>query len=156
MTDGSGRPVTVKALVVLGLLSGVVGILSGYALIADPSGEGLGLSTGLLDGLPVGDFSLVGLLLSTAFGVVPLVAAAGLLTMRGPAVLRSLSAWSRHHWAWTGTVAVAVTELIWMTVEAFLIGLFGITVFWSFFQLAVLVVARHPDVRRFYALARER
>jgi len=54
------------------------GFYTGLALILDPSGKALGISTSLLDKTPVKDFLLVGLFTFLIFGIFPLVAVIGL------------------------------------------------------------------------------
>ncbi|WP_152043299.1 hypothetical protein [Salinigranum salinum] len=120
----------------IGLLGflGVRGVLGGGQFVLVPSGELIGLSTGLLASTPLDDFFLPGVVLLIGLGVVPLAAAYGLY--RGEA------------WAWLVVVAVGVGLLVWVFVEGIVVG-FGerLQVLNAVQALVMLLLAAHPTVR---------
>ncbi len=150
MIHGS-RPGTVKAVIGLELFNGFMGLASGLALMSAPSGASLGLNTDVLEGLPISDFFLVGIFLLVGFGICPLIAAWGLITKSDMALARPMKKISLRHWAWTGALAISAVEIIWMSIEVVLIGVFPFTYVWLIMQMLIIVVLSMGNVRRYYA-----
>lgn len=106
---GSGRrPAGLHALAAALLFQGVSGIGGGIGLIADPSGEAMGIPATWLRGSPFADYLVPGLVLVTLLGIAPLVVAAGL--------------WRRREWSWVASVLVGGALLVWLAVEIAVIG----------------------------------
>lgn len=129
-----GRPLTTWLLVaVLGQLS-VRATVGGVALVVAPDGAIGGLSTAPLQGTPMADFLVPGLVLFVVFGVGSAVACYALLT--------------RHGWAWVGSLAIGVALVVWIAVEV-VVGFDRPTVLLNLATSAViLALAIHPSVRR--------
>jgi hypothetical protein len=87
---------------------GVSGLVGGFALLADPSGDALGLPLSWLDGTPFVDYWMPGLILLSALGLFPLLVAWGL--------------WKRRPQAWLGSLIVGGSLTVWIAVEILLIG----------------------------------
>ncbi|MDO1481566.1 hypothetical protein HND73_23605 [Rhodococcus ruber] len=73
--DGVRKLATVVVLMVLG----ASGLLSGTALVSDPSGATLGLDTGMLPSWHTWDYRLSGTIVLVALGIAPLVCVAALV-----------------------------------------------------------------------------
>lgn len=76
----------------------------------------------VLPRLPVPDYTLPGLFLFIVMGVFPLLLTFGLIRLPAWNRADSLSAWSRHYWAWTGSVGVGIVLVVWLAVQGYLIG----------------------------------
>ncbi|MBO1031229.1 hypothetical protein IPV09_07745 [Tessaracoccus sp. SD287] len=96
------------ALVLLLFLGGG-GLYGGILMLGDTSGGSLGLTMELLPDWYSSDYRWPGLLLVSAFGIVPLVTA-GLVV-------------ARHRWAWALVAAVGTFVLGWMVAQVLMIGL---------------------------------
>ncbi len=148
------RPGALKALVVIMIVFAFVGFMSGYGLLASPSGEGLGLPIDLLEDAPVGDFTLVGLFFVAFYGVLPALAAWGLIAMKRWRWTDPVNKWTGQNWAWTATAALGIIMLLWILAEAIFVGILtgiggamqlGITLL----GLGILVLVMRPSVRAY-------
>lgn len=102
------RPMALHALTATVLLQGISGLVGGYALLADPSGDLIGLPLAWLRGTPFSDYFVPGIILFSVLGVFPLCAAWGL--------------WKGRSWAWYGSMLVGTSLAIWIVVEIAMIG----------------------------------
>ncbi|MFZ5809540.1 MAG: hypothetical protein ACOY16_09705 [Chloroflexota bacterium] len=128
------------------------GLYGGIAMLLDPSGASMGVDV-LLPLLPVPDFILPGLFLLSLMGLFPLVLVFGLLARPNWSWADALSRWSSHYWAWTGTLVLGLLLLLWLTVQAMLIGFTtGLQYVMVVNALALLGFALWPSVRRLYRL----
>ena len=145
------RPMALWPLIFLLLLLAVGGLYGGIAMLTDPAGGSLKL-TEVLPLLPVSDYTLPGLFLLIVMGMVPMVLAYGLGARPDWSWAQTLSGWSRHHWAWTGTLGLGVTLAIWLIVQGLLIGFnTPIQYITAANGLLIILFVLVPGVRRFYA-----
>ncbi|MHC4582450.1 MAG: hypothetical protein ACYS14_13425 [Planctomycetota bacterium] len=145
------RPLALWPLLLLLLLLGTGGLYGGIAMLIDPTG-GLLQLTEVLPLLPVSDYILPGLFLLVAMGLTPIALTYGLLTRPNWSWAQALSIWSRHHWAWTGTLMLGVTLATWLIVQGLLIGFnWPIQYITAANGLLIMLLALTPAVRRFYA-----
>ena len=82
---------------------------AGYAMMADPSGKGLGMTTEMLTHSPFGSFLIPGIFLFTVNGLFKLIA--GILTLK------------RRNYMWLPGIALGIALLIWIIVQVLSIGL---------------------------------
>jgi len=82
---------------------------AGYAMMADPSGEGLGMTTEMLTHSPFGSFLIPGIFLFTVNGLLQLIA--GILTLK------------RRNYMWLPGIGLGIALLIWIIVQVLSIGL---------------------------------
>jgi len=129
----------------------VGGIPTGLALMADPSGQSVGLPLSLLEDLPVHDFALVGLWLFSVYGVIPLIVAYGLWTRKKWSWTDSLTGRIHMHWAWMGAVILGLILIIWTSFETLLWGPFVLMMIYGALGFAVLCLSLLPSVRRHLA-----
>lgn len=143
-------PTTVKALIGMETFNGIVGVASGFAFITDPSGASVGVDTDMLEGTPIGDYTLVGWLLFLVYGIFPLFLSWGLITKRPWKLAEVLTRWSKQHWAWAGVLIICVIELIWMMLELPFVGVFPVTVVWAMLQVVIIGVLTRRTVKDYY------
>ena len=102
------RPRSLYVLVATLALQGLSGVGGGSGLVADPTGEALGLPLGWLEGSLFSDYLIPGVVLLLVLGIGPLVVAAGV--------------WSGSRWAWGASLLVGMALLVWIAVEIAVIG----------------------------------
>lgn len=95
-------------LLILLVLLGLGGLGGGAAMLADPTGAGMGLSLAMLENLPIADFALPGLFLIAVMGVAPLVIGFGLL--------------KRLPWAWAAALTQGIVLILWIGLQIVLWG----------------------------------
>ncbi|MEW5747603.1 MAG: hypothetical protein AB1793_02275 [Candidatus Thermoplasmatota archaeon] len=151
------RPAAVKALVATMAFFSFVGLMTGYGLLSDPTGAGIGLSQDLLEDAPVGDFTMVGLFFVAFFGILPALAAYGLWMTPRWGWTDAVNRWTGQNWAWTATAALGVILLLWIAVEVVFVGaLTGIggamQVTIAVLGVAVLALVTRPSVKSYARL----
>jgi hypothetical protein len=144
------RPVSASVLIAFEVLYGIMGIVSGAILIADPTGAGLGFTADIQDRIPFQSFLPVGLFLFFAYGIGGLLLAYGSLT-RKELFLEFLSRRTGRHWSWTGGLLLMATLVVWLVVEGSLIGLdFAATYFTILLGAVIFVMLLLPSTRWHY------
>ncbi len=148
-----GGRFAVWALVVSVLFLAFGGLYGGLSMLSDPSGASLGMDV-VLPRLPVPNYVLPGVFLVVVMGLVPLVLAYGLLarpTWRWTAAVPRLSC---HHWAWTGTLLLGVVLMLWLAVQAWMIGCaWPIQFVTAGNAVAIVVLTSLPAVRERFVAA---
>jgi len=145
------RPVTLWPLLFLLVFLGLGGLYGGIAMLIDPTG-GLLQLTEVLPLLPVSNFILPGLFLLVAMGLAPLFLIYALLARPCWAWAETISHWSGHHWAWTGTLALGITLVVWLAIQGLLIGFkWAIQYITAINGFLIIVFELTPGIRRFYA-----
>jgi hypothetical protein len=138
------RPPGVKALIPIQLLLSIISIPSGALLLYLPNGEAVGAQTilpYLTQHLPLlRDFTAVGIFLIVVYGLLPIALAFGL--------------WTRKRWAWTLTLLLGVTEILWISAEVIMFYNLGFFFFYPIISgMGVLAVALClvPSVKHFFS-----
>ena len=145
------RPWALWPLLFLLLFLALGGSYGGIAMLTDPTGGSLQLNE-VLPLLPVTDFILPGVFLLIVMGLVPLVLIYGLLSRPNWGWALALSYWSKHHWAWTGTIGLGVVLATWLLVQGLLIGFkWPIQYVTAITGSLIVLLAIVPGLRRFYA-----
>lgn len=145
------RPLTIWPLLFLHLFLAIGGCYGGIAMLSDPTGGSLQL-TDVLPLLPVTNYVLPGLFLLFVMGLAPLALIYGLLACPNWRWADAWSHWSKHHWAWTGTVGLGATLAIWLIVQGLLIGFrWPIQYITAITGCLIVLFALAPGTRRFYA-----
>ena len=148
----TSQPAALKVLIVTEAIFALIGLISGYGMLSDPSGEGMGLPEDLLDDAPIGDYTLVGLFFVGFYGVLPSVAAYGLWTKKRWRWTDPLNKWTGQHWAWTASAVLGCILLMWIAVEILILGpMTGIggalQVIITLLGAFVLVLVTRPSVK---------
>jgi hypothetical protein len=116
------RPVAIYVLIALLVILAFLGFASGLTFLSDPSGGAHDMDISILEGTPVGDFTLVGLLFVTAYGILPILATYGLWKLPRWRWTDAVNKWTGQNWAWTATAAIGVILIVWIVVEVIFIG----------------------------------
>jgi hypothetical protein len=128
------------------------GSIGAYYFLSDPSGASIGMEKEL-SRLPVPDYTLPGLFLLVAMTFTPLFLTFGLLAKADIPLLRSLFRFAPYHWAWTGTVILAVALILWLSVQAFYIGFIApIQYVTAINGLLILGVSFIRSIRAYYKI----
>lgn len=144
------RPVALLLLLFFLLFLAAGGLYGGVAMLLDPSGGALQM-TEVLPLLPVPDYTLPGLFLLVVMGVLPLLLAYGLLARPAWAWAAPLSRAGRHHWAWSGALALGLVLGAWLGVQGLLIGFrWPIQYVTAANGIAIVALALVPAVRRWF------
>jgi hypothetical protein len=138
-------------LVIVLVVFALGGFYGGIMMLRDPSGE-LFQVADILPLLPVANFILPGLFLIVVMGFYPLLLAIALVIRPDWPWLDSLVQWSKHYWAWTGTLILVAVLTLWLIYEIWLIGIFPITYATAVMGLLILIFALMPGVRRYFTI----
>jgi hypothetical protein len=145
------RPGSIIVLVVLEVLYGILGIVSGLLLMLSPDGSLLGFASDIREKIPFQSFFGVGLFLFTVYGLGSLLIAYGAWT-RKELVFAPISKAFGYHWAWVAGLAQMAVLVIWLAVEGLLIGLdYPATYFTVAIGLAIFVTLLPSSTRKYFA-----
>lgn len=152
------RSVALRVLIATQIIFTILGFASAFMLLYSPSGKAIGLSLDLLDNTPIDDFTLVGLFFLAFYGVLPALAAYGLVTRKRWQWTDAINKWTDQHWSWTASLAVGIVILLWIALElallGFLSGIGGVLqVAMAIIGLWIVALSMLPGVR--HALKRE-
>ena len=144
------RPVMVWPLVIVLVLLSMGGFSGGIPMLSDPINGGYLQFAELLPLLPVSNLILPGLFVLVVMGIYPLLLAFALVARPTWDWVDRLFKWSKHHWAWTGTLILVAIIAIWLVYEGWLVGWFPITYITAVLGLLILLFATLPSVRKFF------
>lgn len=142
-------------LVFLLLFNAIGAFYGSYMLIADPAGVEIGLPPGMLEGSPFHNYLIPGVALLLVNGVLPALAAYGLIRRRPLAPLPALPVLNHYHWAWSLALISGLGLMIWMGVQIALLGYykeFPIQGVMSVVGVAITGLALLPGLRSAYKL----
>lgn len=125
----------------------------GSWLLADPSGQRTGFSISLLDHTPFHNFLIPGLFLFLALGVFPLGLLYPLLKRPRWAWANALNCYRDKHWAWTYSLYLGITLILWIDVQILFVGYIHVlqTIF-AFVGVSIIVLSLLPSVQRWYTM----
>jgi len=145
------RPFMLWPLIIVLISFALGGFSGGVPMLADPANGGYLQFADLLPLLPVTNLIMPGLFLLIVMGLFPLFLVYALIARPEWTWLDRSFQWSKHHWAWTGTLILVAIIAIWLAYEARLIGWFPITTLPAIQGILILLLAVVPNVRKFYA-----
>lgn len=132
--DAAPLPRTLRVYLLIAAFLGVGAVAGGTALLADPSGETIGLSTEWLEGSPFGDYLLPGAVLFVLFGIGSFVVCASILR--------------RRRWSGVEALGLGVALLTWLGVQIAIIDrLSWLHALYAGIGLALVVLATRPASR---------
>ncbi|MCE7860902.1 MAG: hypothetical protein DYG86_14095 [Chloroflexi bacterium CFX2] len=144
------RPPFLWLLVFLLVFLALGGFYGGISMLADPTGKALQMDE-VLPLLPVPDYFLPGLFLLSIMGIVPLLLVYGLIWQPRWGWANWLSSWSKHYWAWTGSIVVGIVLMIWLAVQGLLIGFQWPIQYMTLTNgILIILVALFPSVRSYF------
>ena len=115
-TTTARRPAAVLGLGAVLLFLGVTALAGGVALTFNGSRP----PQDWLDRIPLVDTWVVpGLVLGVVFGLGSLIVAYGVLFRPRWSKLSPVERITRHHWAWTATIALGLGHITWIVLELF-------------------------------------
>ena len=119
MRNGQKKPFTIWLLLLCVVLLSAGGFYGGISFILDPTGTMIGMQGETLEKLPVRNFFLPGLFLIAAYGIFPLIVAAGLFVNSRSQSVRRISG---RHWVWTFSYLLGVVLVFWVLFQMLFIG----------------------------------
>ena len=144
------RPISSKVLMALLVFYGILGLISGALLMADPTGGGLGFTSDIVEKVPFHSFLPVGLFLFFIYGVGSLILTIGALTRR-EMIFGKVSELAGYHWSWVGGMMLTLVLVIWLAVEGSLIGLdWPATYFTVLIGVGIFVMMILPSTWKYY------
>lgn len=144
------RPFTLWLLIFFLVFLAIGGLYGGIAMLVDPSGNMLQMGD-VLPLLHIPNYTLPGFFLLIVMGLAPILLTYGLIARPKWAWADSLVHWSGHHWAWAGSLGIGVVLMIWLAVQAVLIGFrWPIQYVTAGNGLLIVLLALVPGVRKFY------
>jgi len=144
------RPAILWLLVFLLMFLALGGLYGGISMLVDPTGKALQMDE-VLPLLRVPNYVLPGLFLLFVMGLFPILLTYGLIKQPVWSWADSLSTWSGHYWAWTGSVGVGVVLVLWLAVQAILIGFqWPIQYITLVNGVLIILVAIIPSVQKYF------
>lgn len=142
-------------LILLLLFNASSALFGGISLLLDSSGARLQMTPEMLQGSPFKNYFLPGILLILVNGLLPLVAAVGLLFGRPKMPLPFLPVFQNRHWAWSLALAAGLGLCIWIGVQIALIGFWienPIQSIYGILGLSISALTLAPSVSKAYLL----
>lgn len=131
------RPIGIFILMALLLLLGVSGIGGGLSMLADPSGDLLGLPLVLVESVNLRTYLLPGMFLLVVMGILPLVTAFKL--------------WSGQQTAWIATAGLSILLILWICFQIVLWGApILIQIIYLILGVVMLILSFLPSVRGYF------
>ncbi|MCQ3935693.1 MAG: hypothetical protein DPW18_01475 [Chloroflexi bacterium] len=143
------KPIALWFLVVSLIFLAFGGLYGGILMLTDPSGRSLQMDS-VLPQLLVPNYVLPGLFLLFVMGLAPLFLTFSLLARPKWIPLPILF---RHYWAWTATLALGIVLILWLTLQAFLIGFqWPIQYVTAVNGLLIVLLTLIPQVRKHFEM----
>jgi hypothetical protein len=133
------KPVTVKILIILIVFQALSGLFGGAGLIIDSSGKFLNIPLEWLEGSPLSDYFIPGIILFAVLGIFPSIVIIGLLKSK--------------YWGWIGSVLLGIALIIWIIVEIIIIGYQAdppLQLIYGILGVIILSLCFLPNIRRYY------
>lgn len=147
------KPGAVILLYVLQAFLGLGAIGGGLALLADPSGEMMGMPASILERSPFDNFAIPGVLLLVIFGLLPLLVLYGLFKKPRWAWAYALTPFKTLHAAWTFSLYIGFGQIIWIMVQTYMMDAVSIIhVFYMSLGMLIQMVTLLPPVQRYFML----
>lgn len=147
------RPFSLYLLAFLVLFQCGSGLLGGFSLIADPSGNSLQMpASEFLEGTPFNNYLAPGAILGILLGLFPLIVLIGLWRRPGWAWADKLNVYRHYHWAWAFSLYLGLMLIIWIDVQiAFIGGGHFLQTIYGLLGVAILIFALMPGVMQYFS-----
>ncbi|WP_040948450.1 hypothetical protein [Gorillibacterium massiliense] len=151
------KPVSVNILIALHIFLGVGALFGGGALMIGPDGSVLKMPSDLMEIKMFPDYFIPGLILFLVLGVVPLIIATFLINGREFRPFQFLNIYGDMRSAWTASLYMGFADLIWITVEVYVMQAVAI-IHLVYFAIGFIlqIVTLLPSVRNYYKLETDR
>ena len=130
-------PNALKAIIILEILIALLGLVSGYSLITDPSGKSMGLDI-VKDKIPFQNLFLLGLWFVGPYGLLPAAIAYGFAKGKP--------------WAWRPALYLAIVEVAWVLIQIPMIGRSYLQLFIGLIALSTIYLLYRPSVSSFLTI----
>lgn len=145
------RPLTLYVLSLCILFSAINALGGGFVLLSDVSGGAMQLPLDWLKGSPFANYFIPGLFLFVVFGVGGLIVLYALWGRPDVPVLSGLSRLTHRHWAWTATLMLGLTLVLWILIQIVVIQqLHPLQFVMGTLGIVIALLDLLPDIRRFY------
>ncbi len=144
------------SLIFLLIFNAIGAYYGSFMLITDPTGVAIKLPPDMLRGAPFQDYFLPGIILFFANGILPTLAAIGLLRNRRLKPLPYFPYLKNYHWGWSLALLSGMVLLGWMVVQLVLLGYyseFPIQAIMMVIGGLMTVLALSPSLRSLYKIA---
>lgn len=147
---------TLRFLLLFLLIFNAIGAYYGsFMLITDPTGVAIKMPPDMLQGAPFQDYFVPGIILLLVNGVLPTLAAIGLIRRRPQLPLPIFTFFKNQHWGWTLALLSGLGLLIWMAVQIVLLGYyseFPIQAMMTIIGAMITLLTLLPTVRNAYKI----
>ncbi|MHA6532329.1 hypothetical protein [Paenibacillus sp. BAC0078] len=147
------RPGAVICLYILQAFLGLGAIGGGLTLLADPSGEMIGMPASILERSPFVNFAIPGLLLLVIFGLLPLLVLYGLIKKPQWTWASALTPFKTLHSAWSLSLYIGFGQIIWIMVQTYMLNAVSlIHICYMSLGMLIQIVTLLPSVQRYFML----
>lgn len=151
MPSTNHKPFLVFILLFLLLLTGLPALWGGLALMADPSGNTLELSSVVLQGTIFNDFLIPGIILFLFVGIFSSFVFFSMLHQPEWKWANFLNIYKEQNWTWTYCLYLGVILTIWIDVQILMIGyVMQIQMIYAFIGISIIVFSLMPSVKNYY------
>lgn len=153
MKTVSNRPLLSLLFLSLCLLFlGINGLLGGYTMLSNSTGDAFGMPLSVLERTPFQNWFVPGLVLLLLWGLGSFVVLTSLWTRPRLSLLSWLSNLTHEHWAWASSILLGLALLVWLTVQVFTLpAIAPIQVFLYGLALVLIIVPLLPGMRQYYS-----
>jgi len=147
------KPTTARnILIALLLFLGLSALGGGALLMISPTGKLIGgLPLSILDHSPFASFLIPGIILFCILGLVPCMISFALIRKPANRFAEYFNFFKDMYWAWSFSIYIAVTLIIWIQVETiFVRGVGWLQTFYMLYSIPIIFIALLPQIRAVY------
>jgi hypothetical protein len=153
MGQRQGKPMAVTLLYILQAFLGLGAIGGGLALLADPSGEMMGMPSSVLERSPFSNFVIPGILLLVVFGLLPLLVIYALMKRPQWKWVDMLNPFKELHSSWALSLYIGFGQIIWIMVQTYMMNAVSVVhVLYMSLGLLIQMVTLLPAVQKYFKL----
>jgi hypothetical protein len=139
-------------IILLGFLA-IGALFGGLAFIIKPDGSIYQMPVDVLANSPFKNFFIPGIILSTIFGIFPLIVIFGLIKKPESKFLNKLNLISDYHFSWTFSVYTGIALIIWINVQTLILNSVDVLhTIYSSLGILIICIAILPQTRKHYKL----
>ncbi len=152
IVNSAKRPAVVIVLALLMFLLATGGFYGAYMLLTDISGSQLGVTSAMLDHLPINTFLIPGLVLLFFMGIIPMITALGLLRKNLFPSFQRFSLLKKYNWAYCSSLFIGFFLIGWTIGEIILWGVNGLSVIYLIWGVMILLMCIIPKLRKYFSI----
>jgi hypothetical protein len=140
-------------LIVLLVFLAIGAFFGGLAFIIKPDGSIYQMHVDLLANSPFKNFFIPGIILSTIFGIFPLIVIYGLIKKPESKFLNKLNLINDYHFSWTFSIYTGIGLIIWINVQTLILNSVDVLhTIYSSLGILIICIAILPQTRKHYKL----